>query len=152
MLVCVIPVFVYFGNILIEEYLSDLLELEGGGYLMKEAQEGSFWWVVIMYIQVVVLYVLSFIVLYTLRKNILTCIDKVMYRFVFWIIYVSTIFYFLNIENNDIFWDGWMLLKFPWYICWVNMCLIDLHIPVYQWQIVLFCFYSLHFGFLPIFI
>ena len=28
---------------------------------MKEAQEGSFWWVVIMYIQVVVLYVLSFI-------------------------------------------------------------------------------------------
>ena len=97
LLVCVIPVFVYFGNILIEEYLSDLLELEGGGYLMKEAQEGSFWWVVIMYIQVVVLYVLSFIVLYTLRKNILTCIDKVMYRFVFWIIYVSTIFYFLNI-------------------------------------------------------
>ena len=49
LLVCVIPVFVYFGNILIEEYLSDLLELEGGGYLMKEAQEGSFWWVVIMY-------------------------------------------------------------------------------------------------------
>ena len=25
LLVCVIPVFVYFGNILIEEYLSDLL-------------------------------------------------------------------------------------------------------------------------------
>lgn len=113
LLVCVIPVFVYFGNILIEEYLSDLLELEGGGYLMKEAQEGSFWWVVIMYIQVVVLYVLSFIVLYTLRKNILTCIDKVMYRFVFWIIYVSTIFYFLNIENNDIFLRWLNVVKIP---------------------------------------
>ena len=113
LLLCVIPVFVYFGNILIEEYLSDLLELEGGGYLMKEAQEGSFWWVVIMYIQVVVLYVLSFIVLYTLRKNILTCIDKVMYRFVFWIIYVSTIFYFLNIENNDIFLRWLNVVKIP---------------------------------------
>lgn len=80
---------------------------------MKEAQEGSFWWVVIMYIQVVVLYVLSFIVLYTLRKNILTCIDKVMYRFVFWIIYVSTIFYFLNIENNDIFLRWLNVVKIP---------------------------------------
>lgn len=71
------------------------------------------WWVVIMYIQVVVLYVLSFIVLYTLRKNILTCIDKVMYRFVFWIIYVSTIFYFLNIENNDIFLRWLNVVKIP---------------------------------------
>ena len=42
LLVCVIPVFVYFGNILIEEYLSDLLELEGGGYLMKEALVGCY--------------------------------------------------------------------------------------------------------------